>query len=259
MKLPQQVRSQVQLGNEGTVLIALHVMVTSDRSRPSHGVRRLPRSEGGQGQDGSLTLQKVYDGYLRFRRDGGWVWRDSLGMRWRHFMMLGAGLLFLVAGVWAGAAPNQLVPKGLGKKVVVPELLSFQPPAGWIQEETSGDLQMRGPISNGVVPDITVNPGNNGTLSNLKDTFDPEYYDNSNVRLKVVDQTPFVTSAGVKGMRVHLVDKASPPSVVQYSYIFLSPDGQELELACACAPQDAVVYLPVFEVSMKSVVIAKGD
>jgi hypothetical protein len=182
-------------------------------------------------------------------------------MRWRDFILMvaGVGLLGLAMGLRCEAAPNQMVPKGLGRKVVVPELLSFLPPAGWTQEETSGDLQMRGPVSNGVVPDITVNPGNNGTLSNLKDTFDPSYYDNSNVRLKVADQTPFVTSAGVKGMRVHLVDQASPPRVVQYSYVFLNADGQELELACACAPQDAAVYLPVFEASMKTVVIAKGD
>jgi len=172
---------------------------------------------------------------------------------------MGLLLLFLAAGSHANAAPNQLVPKGLGNPVTVSGLLSFRPPAGWTQEETSGDLQMRGPVSNGVVPDITVNPGNHGTLSNLKDTFDPSYYDNSDVRLKVVDQAPFVTSAGVKGMRVHLVDNASPPRVVQYSYIFLSPDGQELELACACAPQDAAVYLPVFEASVKTVVIAKDD
>jgi len=47
--------------------------------------------------------------------------------------------------------------------------------------------------------------------------------------------------------------------VTQYSYIFLSSDGQQLELACACASADAAVYLPVFDASMKTVIIAKGD
>lgn len=181
-------------------------------------------------------------------------------MRWRHFTV-GIAVLFLAMGSRMDAAPNQLVPKGLGQSITIPGLLSYRVPGGWsTNEETNASPQARGPISNGVVPDITFNPGNHGTLSNLKDTFDPSYYDDmSNVSLKVVDQMQFVTSAGVKGVRVHLVDKASPPRVVQYSYIFLSADGQELELACACAAQDATVYLPVFDASMKTVVIAKGD
>lgn len=177
-------------------------------------------------------------------------------MRWNYLMALGAGLLFLAAGSRSDAAPNQMVPKGLGNPVKVPGLLSFQPPAGWKQEETSGDLQMRGPVSNGWVPDITVNPGNNGTLTNLSDTYEPELYD-TGAKLKIVKNTSFVTAAGVKGVRLQEVDATG--KVTQYSYIFLSPDGQQLELACACATMDAAVYLPVFDASMKTVVIAKDD
>jgi hypothetical protein len=177
-------------------------------------------------------------------------------MRWRHFILLGAGLVFAVACSRSEAAPNQIMPKGLGNPVKVPGLLSFRPPAGWSQEETSGDLQMRGPVSNGRVPDITVNPGNNGTLTNLADTYEPELYD-TGAKLKIVKNASFVTAAGVKGVRLQEVDATG--KVTQYSYIFLSPDGQQLECACACATVDAAVYLPVFEASMKTVVIAKGD
>jgi len=178
-------------------------------------------------------------------------------MGWRHFTAaVGVAVLLLAMGSRLDAAPNQMVPKGLGNPVKAWGLLSFRAPAGWTQEETSGDLQMRGPVSNGWAPDITVNPGNNGPLSDLKDTYQPELFDNG-ASLKIVANTSFTTAAGVKGVRLQEVDATG--KVTQYSYIFLNPDGQQLELACACATVDAKVYLPVFEASMKTVVIAKGD
>ena len=156
-------------------------------------------------------------------------------------------------------APNQMVPKGLGDTITIPGLLSYQVPAGWSTDtETNASPQARGPISNGVVPDITFNAGNHGTLKNLADTYQPELWDTSE-SLKIIEQKPFVTTAGVKGVRLKEVESSTPSRVTQYSYIFLSSDGQLLELACACATVDAAVYLPVFEASMKTVVIAKGD
>jgi hypothetical protein len=74
----------------------------------------------------------------------------------------------------------------------------------------------------------------------------------------VVSHKDFVTAAGVKGMRVTCIDPATPPTMEQFSYIFLSSDGQQLEVACTCAAVDANVYGPVFDGAMKSVVIAKG-
>lgn len=168
---------------------------------------------------------------------------------------LGA-VLFVGVGARLEAAPNQMVPKGLGNPVTASGLLSFQAPAGWTQEETGGDLQMRGPVSNGWAPDITVNPGNYGPLTGLKDTYQPELFDNG-ASLKIVANTSFTTAAGVKGVRLQEVDATG--KVTQYSYIFLNPDGQQLELACACATMDAKVYLPVFDASIKTVVIAKED
>jgi hypothetical protein len=153
-----------------------------------------------------------------------------------------------------------MVPKGLGEKITIPGLLSYEVPKGWsTNTETNASPQARGPISNGVVPDITFNPGNYGPLADLAKTFEPALYDTSAIRLKVMDQTSFVTSTGVKGVRLRAIDAATPSRVTQFSYIFLSSDGQQLELACACATVDAAVYLPVFDASMKSVVIAKGD
>jgi hypothetical protein len=178
-------------------------------------------------------------------------------MRWRHFILLAVVAALSTAGLQA--APNQMVPKGLGETIRIPELLSYRVPAGWTSDtETNASPQARGPISNGFVPDITFNAGNHGTLAGFAQDFQPELYD-SGRQLKYMDQTPFVTAAGVKGIRCRSVDPSNPSLVTQYSYIFLSSDGQQLELACACATVDAAVYLPVFDASMKTVVIAKGD
>jgi len=180
-------------------------------------------------------------------------------MRWCHFIGLGVGLLFAAAGWPSHAAPNQLVPHGLGETITIPGLLSYQVPKGWSTDtETNASPQARGPVSNGVVPDITFNPGNHGTLSNLADTYQAVLYDTME-GLKIVEQKPFVTTAGVKGVRLREMENSTPSRITQYSYIFLSTDGQQLELACACATVDAAVYLPVFDASMKSVVILKGD
>src|ERR1700677_2811592 len=178
-------------------------------------------------------------------------------MKWPRFILVAAALFFAGIDLPSIAAPNQLVPKGLGDTITLPGLLSYQAPAGWNQVETNASPQACGPISNGVVPDITFNPGNYGPLSKLADTFELTYYDDHSVSLKQVDQKSFVTSAGVKAVRVHAINASS--GITQYSYVFLSSDGQQLELACACATADAAVYLPVFDASMKSVKILKPE
>ena len=182
-------------------------------------------------------------------------------MKGRHFLLLTMSALFLLAaGSPANAAPNQLVPQGLGATITIPGMLSYRVPAGWSTDtETNASPQARGPISNGVVPDITFNPGNHGTLANLKDTFELSYYDDLSVSLKQVSQKAFTTATGVKGVCIRATDRVTPSRITQLSYVFLSSDGQELELACVCATADAAVYAPVFERSMKSVVILKEE
>jgi hypothetical protein len=174
----------------------------------------------------------------------------------RRCFIAATGLLISAASLQLSAAPNQMVPKGLGDTITIPGLISYRAPNGWSQEETNASPQPRGPISNGVVPDITFNPTNHGSLDDFVTNFQPELFD-SGQSLKYLDKTSFVTAAGVKGIRCRCVDPTN--TITQYSYVFLSSDGQQLELACACASVDVKVYLPVFDASMKTVVIAKGD
>jgi hypothetical protein len=175
-------------------------------------------------------------------------------MKWR---LLRAGMALVLLGAWKGplaAAPNQMVPKGLGAPVTASDLFSFQPPAGWKQDETNGDLQMRGPVSNNFAPEMTANGGNHGTLANLADIYQPVLYDN-NAPLKIVEKTDFTTAAGVKGLRAQEV--SADGKLTQYSYLFINPDGQLMELACTCATVDAKVYLPVFDASAKTLVFVQ--
>ena len=180
-------------------------------------------------------------------------------MKRRRFIAAVVGLLFCGACMNLEAAPNQMLPKGLGETITIPGLLSYRVPGGWSTDtETNASPQARGPISNGVVPDITFNPTNHGTLDDFVTNFQPEDFDTTS-NLKYLDKTPFVTAAGVKGIRCRCVDFSNPPKVTQYSYVFLSTDGQQLELACVCATVDTKVYLPVFDASMKTVTILKPD
>lgn len=148
----------------------------------------------------------------------------------------------------------------LGETISLPGLLSYRAPKGWSTDtETNASPQPRGPPSTGFTPDITFNAGNHGSLADFVASYQPELYDTSLIPLKFVDQKPFVTAAGVKGVRLRSVDPSNPSRATQFSYIFLSSDGQQLELACACATADVSRYEPIFEASMKSVVISAGD
>ncbi len=73
--------------------------------------------------------------------------------------------------------------------------------------------------------------------------------------LKLVDAKPFVTATGLKGMRLHSIDPASPPTAEQFSYVFNNKDGLVMEFACACAPADAAHEAAIFDACMKSVVM----
>jgi hypothetical protein len=121
-----------------------------------------------------------------------------------------------------------------------------------------GFPQAIGPASNNFTPDITFKTDGYQTVDQFVATYQPNLVDVSQpFPMKLVDRKPFVTAAGVKGMRLHSIDVQNPPTAEQFSYVFPNPDGMVFEFACACAPADAARYAPIFDASMKTVLILK--
>jgi hypothetical protein len=182
-------------------------------------------------------------------------------MRWRHFILLDACLLLsaLCAPLASGSTQDA------GPTLRTPSLFSYQAPPGWTSQVAGGLAlggfpQAVGPASHNFTPDITFITDGYHTIDQFAKTYQPHLVDLTLTQmfpLKLVDQKPFVTAAGVKGVRLHSIDPANPPTAEQFSYVFPNPDGLVFEFACACAPADAAHYAPIFDASMKTVVILK--
>jgi hypothetical protein len=191
-------------------------------------------------------------------------------MSWRHFIMLAVGISIVPAcsrgdGNAGGDSSNQP-----GPTLSTPSLFSYQAPSGWGSKVAGAGVlggfpQAVGPASNNFTPDITFVTDGYQTINQFAKTYKPHLVDMEDpfpakpsdqpFPMKLVDQEPFVTAAGVKGIRLHAIDPANPPLAEQFSYIFPNPDGMVFEFACACAPADAARYAPIFDASMKTVVI----
>ena len=175
-------------------------------------------------------------------------------MRWSAFTTLGAGLLLAVScsPPASGSGSND------GLKIETPSLFSYVAPGGWTSQVGPGGAkggfpQAVGPASHNFTPDITFVTDGYHSIADFVQTYRPTLEDmDQPFPLKLVDATPFVTAAGVKGYRLHSIDPASPPTSEQFSYVFPNPDGLVFEFACACAPADAERYAPIFDASMKT-------
>ena len=147
-----------------------------------------------------------------------------------------------------------------GLKLGAPSLFNYIAPPGWTSQvgpsAFGGFPQAVGPASHNFTPDITFKTDGYHTLASFVQTYRPALVDTDQpFAMKLVDQKPFVTASGAKGIRLHSIDTANPPTAEQFSYVFPNPDGMVFEFACACAPADAAHFAPIFDASMKTVVI----
>jgi hypothetical protein len=174
----------------------------------------------------------------------------------RFFMMLAGAALALGCSRAMAEEP--------GPVLKAFSLFTYQAPSGWTSQVAGGLTlggfpQAVGPTSNNFTPDITFVTNGYHSIDDFVKSYKPRLIDLTPraFPLKLVDTKPFVTAAGVKGMRLHSIDPASPPIAEQFSYVFPNPDGMVFEFACACAPADAARLLPIFDASMKSVKILR--
>jgi hypothetical protein len=145
----------------------------------------------------------------------------------------------------------------MGPTIASPGLPTYRAPKGWTATHLiSGYPQAAGEKTHHFTPDITFVTHGYQPLADYVKTYQPHLVDIDFVYLlKLVDQQPFVTTAGFKGVRLHSIDATHRPVAEQFSYVFSSSRGMVLEFACACAPADAAHYAPIFDQSMKTVVL----
>jgi hypothetical protein len=180
-------------------------------------------------------------------------------MRWRDFMLLGAGLVLAASGSPSASGSGS----DAGLTIETPSLFSYVAPSGWTSQvgpsgAMGGFPQAVGPASNNFTPDITFKTDGYESVASFVKAYRPNLVDvNQPFPMKLVDAKPFVTASGAKGYRLHSIDTANPPTAEQFSYVFPNPDGMVFEFACACAPADAAHYAPIFDASMKTVRILK--
>ena len=174
-------------------------------------------------------------------------------------MMVGAGM-FLAASCSPSASGSS---QEAGPTLSTPSLFSYVAPKSWTSQvgpsgAMGGFPQAVGPASHNFTPDITFKTDGYQTVEQFVRTYQPKLVDvDQAFPMRLVDKQPFVTAAGVKGYRLHSIDVANPPTAEQFSYVFPNPDGLVFEFACACAPADAAHDGPIFDASMKTVLILK--
>jgi hypothetical protein len=181
-------------------------------------------------------------------------------MRGRHFLVPGAGLVFaaLFLPPASGSSPDA------GPTLTGPSVFRYVAPPGWTSQvgpsSMGGFPQAIGPASHNFTPDITFKTDGYEPVAQFVQAYQPTLIDvvAQVFPLKLVDQEPFVTAAGVQGVRLHSIDPSSPPTAEQFSYIFSDRNGLIYEFACACAPADSARYAPIFDASMKTVVILQA-
>ncbi len=160
-----------------------------------------------------------------------------------RLLSFGAALCAAVMPLCADAGPTVLA-KGL---------FSYQAPPGWtlLDSSLSKFPVSIGKASNGLKPNIFVAMRSfPGGLPDYTATFLTALRGKFNTT--IVDQQPFVTSAGLDGNRI--VTRQPTPSVnaqIVY-YLFDGGGGNKLMIAAACAASDAKQDTPLFDAAVKS-------
>jgi hypothetical protein len=156
-------------------------------------------------------------------------------MKWHRLLSLAAALPVLAA-----FASHVLADAGL--QLGAPSLFNYIAPKGWTSQvgpsAFGGFPQAVGPAAHNFTPDITFKTNGYASVATFVKSYRPTLIDTDQpFPLKLVDQKPFATASGAKGVRLHSIDPSNPPTAEQFSYIFANPDGM------------------IFDASMKTVVI----
>jgi hypothetical protein len=144
----------------------------------------------------------------------------------------------------------------LGETVAEPGVFSYQAPQGWTVKDTAISKHK-----------VCFDTPKNKFAANINVVVDAypkslaEYVELNKTTLKntplfqnlqVLDQQPFETSAGDKGIRVVVSDSMSRLDLEQVFYFFDGASNSKLVVTASCLVGDADHYLPIFDATLKT-------
>lgn len=144
----------------------------------------------------------------------------------------------------------------LGPTVVQPGVFSYQAPSGWTVRDTplSKYKVSTGTPRNGFAANINIvieayaKSLPDYVAANLTAIKGSSLFQN----VKVLDQQPFTTSAGLEGTRVEIEDIFGKFNLRQTFYFFDGGSGNKLVITASCLVGDGAAEAPIFDGSMKT-------
>ena len=163
-------------------------------------------------------------------------------------------LLILYFGTPTLAKPGDS--QGLGDTVSQAGLFSYQAPKGWSVKST--------PLSK---YDVAVDAPRNNFVANINVVVEPfpdslAKYVSANKQViaasgiyavfQIVDEQPFETSTGAKGVRLVAKDRLNQQDMQQSFYFFEGSSNNKFVVTASCLTSDGDQYAPIFDASLKT-------
>jgi len=163
--------------------------------------------------------------------------------------------LFTLVVVRADPAAPAIPP---GPIVSVPNVFSYQAPPGWILKHAPG----------ATYPTAVDAPnGNEGGMIAVESTPSPGMLDDwfqrtlisyraqyAGTTWRADDPKPFLTTAGVKGIRMPITMTVGNKNLYFVDYAFAGSGDTKITVGCTCLQADSNFYVPLFDAAMKTFV-----
>lgn len=148
----------------------------------------------------------------------------------------------------------------LGDTVSQDGLFSYQAPKGWpMQQKTpwskydipyDQERNLAGKYGANIIVTVGLYP--NSLADAVAATKQAMSNDTKFTNLVFVDEQSFLTSAGIKGVRIVAKATEGTMNLEHIAYFFEGSSNNKIEVVCTCLADDIEHYTPIFDASMKT-------
>jgi hypothetical protein len=144
----------------------------------------------------------------------------------------------------------------MGSTVLAKGLFSYQAPPGWSVQQASFSKYpvSAAPRRNGFAANIdVVIESSPKALGDYVSSSLAAFQSSGALRdMHVVNQRPFLTAAGLDGIRVEATDMAGPYHLREIFYFFDGGSDNKLVVTASCLARDGIRDAPLFDASLKT-------